>query len=105
MTVVDDNGMQDWVADYTEEGGEAELEDGGGGQRQRRTTTTAMADDDNGNGGRQQQQTTTAAGTTVCKIGWKTMRRKEESGQGTTTALGRKREKINKSSLCKKTFF
>jgi hypothetical protein len=83
---------------------------GGGSWRQwtlkRRTTMTAMADDDSG--GRRRRWMTTAR-----KIGWWTMRGKEENGWQTTTALdkklisppGREREKIKNSSLCKKTFF
>jgi hypothetical protein len=84
----------------------AEAEDGSGGRRQRRTKTMATADDDSG--GRRRRQTTTAR-----KIGRQTTRGKEESGQQTTTALdkrlisppGREREKTNKSSLHKNTFF
>jgi hypothetical protein len=64
-TVVDNNGMQDSVADYDGEGQEraardgrdsgvammaAAAEDGGGGQRQQRRTTTAA--DNNGAQGR-----------------------------------------------------
>ncbi len=43
--------------------------------------------------------------TTVCKIGRRATRGKEESGWQRTTALGRKCEKINKSSLRQNTFF
>ncbi len=68
--------------------------------------TTVTVDDNSG--GRQRQLTMTAR-----KIGRRTTRGKEESGRQTTMALdkrlisqpGRKREKINKSSLRKKTFF
>jgi hypothetical protein len=79
-------------------------EDGGGGQQQRWTTTRVMADNDSGR--RRRRQTTTA-----CKIGQRTTRGKEESGWQTTldnrlmSPLGRKREKIKKPSLRKKTFF
>ncbi len=67
---------------------------------------TATADDDSG--GQQRQRTRMA-----CKIGWQTMRGKDENGRQTTTALdrrlisplGREHEKIKKLSLRKKTFF
>jgi hypothetical protein len=114
---VEDNGMQDWVADYDGEGKErvareggdsrvemmaAAAEGGGGGQRWRRWMTTATADDDSGR--RQRRRMMTA-----CEIKRRTTRGKEESGRQTTKALGqlgREREtKIKKSSLRKKTFF
>jgi hypothetical protein len=112
----EDNGMQDWVADYDGEGQEraakeggdsgvvmmaAAVEDGGGGQQWQRWRTTAMADDDSG-GWRQQRM------MMAHKIEWRTMRGKEESGWQTTTALGqpgRACETKKKSSLRKKTFF
>jgi hypothetical protein len=84
----------------------AEGEDGSDGQQRQRMTPTAMADD--GSGGQQRRRTTTAR-----KIGRRTTRGKDESGRQTTAALdkrlksppSREREKINKSCLCKKTFF
>jgi hypothetical protein len=120
-TAADDNGMQDWAVDYKGDGQkraardsgdsrvamtDAAAEDGGGGQQWRRRTTTATADNDSG--GWRRQWTTTAR-----KIERHTTRGKEESRQQTTTVLdkrlisppGREREKIKKSSLCKKTFF
>jgi hypothetical protein len=63
MTAADDNGMQDWVADYSGEGQEwatrdsgdsrvamiaAVTEDGSSKQQRRRWTTVAMANDDSG---------------------------------------------------------
>ncbi len=119
--------MQDWAADYeggqTTAGGErrrrhgvaitaAEAEDGGGGRRRQRTTTAVKADSNNGDGGRRQRQrrTTTAAdddGTQDQVVDYE-----GEGGERAANnngirahAPGRERDKINKSSLCKKTFF
>ncbi len=123
-TAADNNGMWDWAADYEGEGQEQEARDGidtewqwrlrrwkmavvddSSGQWQWWMASTATADDNSG--GWRRRQTMTAR-----KIGQRTTRGKEGSGQQTTTTLdkrlislpGRERERINKSSLCKKTF-
>jgi hypothetical protein len=116
MIAAEDNGMQDWAADYNGEGQEravredrdsgvgmmaAAAEDGGGRQQWRQWTRTAMGDGDSG--GRQRRQMMMAH-----KIERRTTRGKEESGRQITTALGqlgREHEtKINKLSLRKKSF-
>jgi hypothetical protein len=70
--------------------------------------------DNDGGGQRQMQQRPRRRRRPMAhKIGQQTMRGKEESGWGTSTALdkrlisppGREHEKINKLSSCKKTFF
>jgi hypothetical protein len=84
----------------------AKAEDSSGGQQRWQMTMTATVDNDSG---RQQRRRRTAAG----KIGWQTTRGKEEIRRQTTPALdkrlisppGRECEKINKSSLRKKTYF
>jgi hypothetical protein len=96
MTAADDNSMQDRVADYNKEGQEraareggdsgvammaAVVEDDGGRRQQWWRTMTATADDDSGR--RQMWRMMMAR-----KIGWQTMRGKEESGWRTTTTLG-----------------
>jgi hypothetical protein len=84
----------------------AAADHGGSGSQWQRKRTTAMADKERG--GQQRQRMTTAR-----KIGRQTTRGKEENVRQTRTALdkrlmslpGREHEKINKLSLCKKTFF
>jgi hypothetical protein len=84
----------------------AEAEDGGSGQQWWWTRITATAADNSG--GRQRRQTMMAR-----KIRQQTTKGKEKSGRQTAMALdkrlisppGREHEKINKLSLCKKTFF
>jgi hypothetical protein len=113
--------VQGWVVDFHGEGQEraargsgdigvammaAAAEDGSSGQQWRWWRTTAKVDGNSSGGLR--QRTTTAR-----KIGWRTMRGKEESGRQITMALdirlksppGREHEKIKKSSLRSKTFF
>ncbi len=96
MIAAEENGMQDWAADYGGEGKERVAREGGnsgvalmalaaevgsGGRRWHWWKTTAMADDNSGR--RQRRQMMTAH-----KIEWRTTRGKEESGRQTTTALG-----------------
>jgi hypothetical protein len=85
-------------------GGKQQWEDGGGGGQRRRTMTTATADDNNSNNRQWQQQTLTAADDNGMQNLAADYKAKEKSGQQTTTALGREREKIN-IEFTQKAFF
>ncbi len=68
------------------------------------------ADDDNGNGGQRQQQrpTTTAAdddGMQDWAVDYEGEQGERVANNNGISPPGRELEKINKSSLCKKTFF
>jgi hypothetical protein len=93
MMAADDDGLQDWAADYDGEGQEQAARDGRYSgvviMAAAKMAVTKMAvAEDSGNGGKGQRRTKTA-----CKIGRQHTMEKVESKQQTMTALGIKRRR------------